>query len=394
MRKRANLSKPARTDKRQVRCSSLPLLFSCGAAVLNPDGLTRVGVEHSAAELGTLIHAAIQHTVETGVVDFREIEARFSEEDVDRARYMFKAGLYAVEQARQHMAKPVFEVEVDFDTAMFHVTGHVDILDMGDKRASILDFKTGRTRDDHFHQLAGYAAGAWAKAGCPEKYEVKAAYVYLESGESTTYTFSVADIRAWIKRLDAVHGGYVVNRRCVYCPLHNSCPALRDHLTGCANLLTGETNSRTFMKMSMEDRGRLATAMKLATDAAARIKDFIREKMLRDNIVELPLGNGDAFRLVMARHRYLLTSKALPVVTKHLTKKQLMDALKINLSSVLTAASSDASPGMRGAIRQKVEDELEKAGAVITVDTPQMRTVYAGAKLVGDAGRSKKLKRK
>jgi hypothetical protein len=361
--------------KFRTRCSSLPLLFSCPNAVRNPDGLTPVRVENGAEHLGTDIHAAIQHTIETGEIDLRKIERRYGAEDVERAKMLFANGLKVAEEAKRDMKNPQFEQEVSFETENFSVSGRVDLLDLGPSRAHVVDFKTGRTRDDHYHQMLGYAVGAWSRMGRPADYCVRIAYVYLETNEVTSYDVTAGDMAGWIRELDSLPAQYTVNRRCVYCPLNNTCPCFRDYLKGSLTLLLEVSRLPEIRIRRLDDaaRAKLATAMKMGKTAIERIREHIKEEALRNG--PIPLGNGDVFTIRTREFRVLLTAKALPVIARYVTAKDIANATKLSLNDLLTAAARRQKGPMRKVIREECLKALEKAGAVVTNETPFLETI-------------------
>lgn len=365
--------------KREARCSSLPLLFDCTNALTNPDRLTPVRVVNGFEELGTLLHAAIQHAVTTGDIDMRQIEVRYPEE-MERAHILFNNGLKIVEEAKRDMKNPQFEVEIEFETANWHVTGHIDVLDSGPDRSFIIDFKTGRTRDDHYHQMMGYAVGAWTKVGRPGVYTVHIAYVYLESNEVTAFSVTAADMLEWIGKLDTLPELYAVNRRCVYCPLHDTCPAFRNYVKGSMGFLMDTKEAPgTIKKLDKAGRARLATALKMATDSVERIRTHIKEEAIKSG-KDMDLGNGDKFMIVTQKRRFLQTAKALPILGKYVTAKDIAKASSLTLGALLTAAGSRAKGPMRAVIRKELEKKLEAAGAIVTTEQQQLRTVFAGDK--------------
>lgn len=370
------ISLPQSGAKRVTRCSSLPLLFSCPNAILNPEKLVPVRVNNGLEQLGNLIHAAIQRAVETGDVDFRQIEARYEQSEIERAKFLFANGMKAVEEARRDMKNPQFEVEIAFETEKFSVTGHVDVLDLHPTRAYVLDFKTGRTRDDHYHQMVGYAVGAWSKMGRPRSFEVHAAYIYLETGEVTVISLTAADMDAWIKELDGLPVQYAVNRRCVYCPLHDSCPAFRTYVKGSMGFLLDVKNApETVKKMDKEQLSRLAIALKVADDSKERIRSYIKDMLLKTG-KDLEFGNGDKFAITTTKRKILLTQKALPIIAKYVTTRDVAKATTLGLQALLTAAASRAKGGMRAVMRNELETKLRAAGAVVETESVQMRTVF------------------
>lgn len=369
--KKVSLQQPG--QKIKTRCSSLPELFTCRNSIVNPDRLQEVEVSQGAAGLGTEIHAVIQKTIETGVVDFRKIERLYGPEDVERAKALFATGLATVEDVSKQMKNMQFETEVSFESDRFSVTGHVDVLDLSSDRAYVVDFKTGRVHQDHTHQMVGYAVGAWTKVGRPNNYTVKVAYVYLESGEATAFELTAEDMRDWLTDLDLLPERYVVSNRCAYCKLNNTCPAFRDYLKGSMELLTETSGVRTHIrKLSDDTRAKLAAAVKMARQATDRIREYIKAEAMERG----PIDNGDGTEYIIKnrKHHILLTSKALPILAKYLTPKDIMNATTLRLNEVLTAATRRTLGPMRMVVRAELTDRLTKAGAIVTSESAYLET--------------------
>lgn len=357
-----------------TRCSELPRLFSCRNSITNPDRLTPVRVENGAEHLGTDIHAAIQHCVETGEVDLRMIDAKYNEQDRERAKELFINGLRVVEEAKRDMKNPQFEVEVSFESEKFVVPGHVDVLDLQGDCAFVVDFKTGRTRDDHYHQMVGYAVGAWTKVGRPERFTVHIAYVYLESGEVTSFSLTTADLRKWLHELDTLPEQYAVNRRCIYCPFNNTCPCFRDYLAGSLSLLLEVSKLPTvnIRKLSLAQRAKLATSMKMVDTAHKRIREFIKDDCIKHG--EIETGDGNKFVIRHREYKTLLTSRTLPVIAKYVSAKDIANATRLSLPDLVTAAARRVKGPMRKLIREEMVAKLKQAGAIVATDTPYLET--------------------
>ena len=370
--------------KTTTRCSELPRLFSCVPSVTNPDKVTEVRIENGMENLGTDIHAAIQHTIESGEVDFRKIEKRYKDAELERAKFLFTQGLRVVQDAKKEMKNPQFEVEIAFETEKYLVTGHVDVSDILPDRAYIIDFKTGRTRDDHLHQMCGYAVGAWTKMGRPAKYTVRVACVYLESYPSeppTVYTFEADELAAWCKELDGLDAKrYVVNRRCVYCPLQHGCKTFGAYLSGSlktvwklANNVDLKVASKSIRGLPPEVRAELNTALRVADTAVKNLRARIKEEAVAKG--DIDAGNGNTYTIRMRQERTVLPKRAMPVVKKYLTPDALMSLVRMSYHDIVEAAIRRVKGPGKALVREKIESELLKAGAVVVSENPYLETV-------------------
>jgi hypothetical protein len=227
--------------------------------------------------------------------------------------------------------------------------------------------------------MMGYAVGAWTKMGRPKKYTVHIAYVYLESKEVTSFDVTAEDMEAWIKELDALPEHYVVNRRCIYCSLNASCKTFSTYLRGSVNVMmamvnSGDMSKIRFSQLDEKKRAQLATAMKMSKMATERVRDYIKDEALRTG-KDISAGNGNKFIIRMRNNRSLLTAKALPILAKYVTTKDLAKATNLSLNSLLTAASARVKGPMRGIIRNEITERLEKAGAIVVTESPYLETV-------------------
>jgi len=378
------------TDKKKpvVRSSSMPLLMVCTNAILNPDGLQPVEQENETALLGTLVHALAQGVVDTGAYDLPALKQRLNDEDFERASMLFHNFLAVWREAQPYMPTP--QTEVGFEVELSHVvlTGHIDTLQLDALRAFILDYKTGRMHEDHYHQMAAYATGAWDKAGRPDNYTVYVTTVYLEDNSVTHYTFTADDLKAWEREVAAqvMQLRYTAGRKCSHCTLQGGCPAYRAWGQGAVGLFREDAAvpMATWEQMTPEERGDLVDKMYVVEKAIDRVKLGLRNLVKRDGAVDV--GGGKEYVLIEQEEKQVIPDKALPILLKRLGKSGVVRNTRLPLDAVLTEFASKAARGQKTNARKELLAELDKAGAIVRSKTTKMWRRPKGEQVLDTGG--------
>lgn len=353
------------------------MLMTCTPAVLNPDGLQAVETENETAVLGTLIHALCQKLVETGTYDLPELKTRLSESDFTRASILFNNFLKMWNSALPYMTAPKTEVGFNVELAHCLLSGHIDCLSFGRGEAFVLDYKTGRTHEDHYHQMAAYAYGTWGMAGKPSPYVVHVTVVYLEDNSIHNYSFSHSSLVEWEAEVSAkiVDTRYVVGRKCATCSLLGSCPAYPLYAGKAIELFSGlhDDSYRTvpsWESLSEEDRGALADKMYVVEKAIDRVKMALRNHVKSKG--PIAVGGGKEYTLVEQTEKGLDARIALPVLTRRLEQSTLAENTALSLNGILSAYAAKAAKGQKTKAKEELLNELDKAGAIVRVTTQKM----------------------
>lgn len=350
------------------------MLMTCTPAILNPDGLQEVEQENETSILGTLVHGLCEKLVSTGSYDLGELRQRLNESDFERASVLFNNFLRVWGVASVHMRRP--EVEVDFNVELPHciLTGHIDCRHVDADRAFILDYKTGRQHEDHFHQMAAYAFGTWAQSGKPESYTVYVTTVYLEDNTVTPYEFTAAQLREWeaevgIKLLDL---RYVAGRKCAFCRLQDTCPAYKVYAANARDFLLNNPNipAPTWDAMTPEDRGALVDAMYVLEKAIDRVKLGLRNQVKKAGSVDI--GGGKEYVLVETKDFHLDVETAMPILSKRLGRKTVERNARLPLHVVMEEVGFRAPKGNKAKAKQALFEELDAAGAIVRSSSTKM----------------------
>lgn len=369
----------------KIRCSSLPLFMSCSNSVTNPDYLLSVEQEFEAAETGTLIHRLAEAYIKEGVDNVDHYADRLRMLDgYDRAHELFPNIQRVWKLARGTFKEPKIERYLESPIGMgpnedVVITGHIDVSEIGEDAAYVLDWKTGRVRDDHYHQMAGYAylvyAARCASAlGPVNDYVVYCTVCYADDGSFYKYSFTADQLNEWGDDVVAQveNQRYVYNKRCVYCPLSTTCEAYQAKARTAVATIMGETAVSLLRDMPNKDRAEVLQKLKIVETA---VKNF-RSELKADVKVNgpLPTGDGREYVIKRTRNRHLNTSKALTVLNNHLTDAEIFDCTSIGLAKAEASVKKRADKGMKTAAAQALNDDLHKAGAVFYTEVDRMET--------------------
>jgi hypothetical protein len=365
-------------QKPQLRCSSLPLFFTCAPAVLNPDGLQAFETENEPATLGTAVHGLCETAVRTGTYDIRPFKQRFADEDYKRAGKLMQNFAHVWAEASKVMKEPLLEQEVIVDIGPMVLTGHIDVMyvDAAKKRAYIMDYKTGRQHENHFHQMAGYAYGVWVnRLNRHDEARVFVTAVYLEDTTVTPYEFSADDLVAWENELkiQTRNRAYVVGRKCFGCKLNTECPAYTKFVSSSIRLLAGKGHPETvadWKGLTPEARGQLMDRVYVLEKAIDRLKTSLRNAVRSAGALDV--GNGKEYTIVEEKNEFLDPVLARRVLAKTLPLPLINRLSRISLVDALAAVVARAPKGVKAKAREAAYEKLDEAGAVIRNKSSKM----------------------
>ncbi len=365
----------------KLRCSGLPQFMTCAPSELNPEGLVQVYTEVPAAELGTLVHEFAQRIVDTGEYNVEELIAR-KPEDMERAELLIRNFFTVYSEARTVLTKP--QTEVYAEAVLFEhignppnahritITGHIDLCQIEPTVAHILDYKTGRVHDNHYHQIAGYARLAWEVAGKPDVYTVNVSVVYLEDLDITNYVFTADDLVKWSGEVVAKVSDtrYTVGKKCAYCAIQGSCPAYREYTQAAIRFLQSDNAQKGkvgWTDVEPEERGSLVDAMYVVDKGLGRVKDTMKNVLQGSpKDAALDLGHGVGYTKVVRTTEHLNTKRALPLLRQRYDQEHLDKVTEISLTDLLDLAASFAPKGQKQAEKDKLLRKLRSAGVIYT----------------------------
>lgn len=346
----------------------MPDLMVCTPSVTNPEKFIEVEHDQPSARLGTAIHDFAQRIVETGEYSIRDINARYPD---DAARIAVLVDNFAKvwRTARPRMPKPqtelAFSVQLSEEVTL---TGHIDLAQIDPTTALILDYKTGRIHDNHYHQVAAYAFGAWDKAGRPDNYTVSVCVVYLEDLNVSNYDFDSDSLKRWrgevLDKLKDLR--YTVSRKCAFCSIQGSCPAYKEYMRSAMAYFSSTDALPMKAKWSDDpaERGKFMDRLYVLKKGIQNVERALQFWMVGKHLSELDMGDGTVYTQVAHKEEVLKPVKALPVL-KERFDRDLLEAIAVYpLSKVLELIAKFAPTGKKLKSRAEFKDKLIAADAI------------------------------
>jgi hypothetical protein len=190
------------------------------------------------------------------------------------------------------------------------------------------------------------------------------------------------DMEAWIKELDSQPEQYQVNRRCVHCELNPNCRTFQDYLTSAIKVCVlasgqgpklGKIKGSAIRDLPAGAKSSLAVGIKMCDIAVKRVREQIKDEALKSG--DMDMGNGMIYSIKLRGDRLLLTSKALPILAKYVSAKDITNATRLSLPSLTAAAARRVKGPMRKIIVNELNDRLQQAGAIVVSERPYMETI-------------------
>jgi len=355
--------------------------MTCAPSVLNPEGWTEVNQYVEPAAMGTALHEFCQRIVETGEYDLSEINAKFPD-DAPRARMIVSNFFTVWNEAKNTITKPVCELHrevllTETDALTVVLSGHIDLCQIDPDSAFILDYKTGRSHENHYDQIAGYAFLLWDYVGRPSAYSVQAAVVYLEDNTVQNYVFTAPQLQKW--RDDVVtkvsDRQYVISRKCGYCRIAASCTAHKTDRAYTMSLLEGpeaQGGKVAWTQFTPEERGVLLDRLYVVKKGLERteisLKSAMQGTISGPAVERMDIGNGMVYERVKTVRRRVHGTKALTVLRRRYDSSIIDGLVEFDLDALLDTAAKYAARGKKAEARQKLLEQLVEAGGV-TLET-------------------------
>ena len=355
----------------------MPQFMACAPSELNPEKFQEVFIEIEPAEVGTLVHEFAQRIVDTGEYSVEEIKAR-RPEDIDRALLLISNFFTLWNEAKLTMTSPKTELFhqvklVDTDELELNLSGHIDLSQIDPDRAIILDYKSGRLHENHYHQIAAYAFLAWDYAGKPSRYEVHVAVTYLEDLAVTNYSFTAEDLTKWRAEVVAHVGDtrYTIGKKCAFCKIQGSCPAYREYTQQAVNFLKSDDAQKGkvgWMDVEPAERGSLVDAMYVVKKGMERVEISLKSALSgKDGNNQIDLGNGYVYRKTTRDEKVLNSKAALPILRTRFDQSHLDTITSYSLDDVLDLAAKFAPRGKKEKAREELLALLVESNAVTIV---------------------------
>lgn len=347
----------------------------CSTSVLNPQSWTEVETEVEAASLGTDLHLVFQQIVETGEYTVESLKEKYPKEH-GRINQLVSNFLALWIDAREVMTAPECEVShqctiATTDAVELVLTGHIDLSQTEAGEALILDYKTGRSHENHYHQVAGYAFLLWDRTGRPENFTVKATVVYLEDNSIQNYAWTAQDLMAWAAEvaLKVADSRLTVSRKCGYCRISSSCPAYAAFTKQAIGFFMEDDTQAgkvPWTEMLAEERGALLDKLYVVKRGIDRTELSLKGAMQNrfKDVTRLDLGKGMVYERTATKVRTVKPDLALPILRKRFDQELIDDITSLKLDDVLSLYAKFAPKGKKTEVREQTVQMLIDAGAV------------------------------
>jgi hypothetical protein len=277
-----------------------------------------------------------------------------------------------------HFSQP--SVEARLVSAMLG-GGTADILSRSEECISIGDWKSGRLRRGHRHQLFGYAYNARETFGMPSSGYIDTAIVWLRFGEIDRQKITSDELDAWAREFmelePRIGKVYSPGEHCGYCQRRDECVPYRRALGTAAAALVPVSQALA--------EG--STGSELAPAALAAL--YPQRSMLRraldayDSVLKahlesgarLPTGDGKEVYLDEVERKTIAPRIAYRVLTAEgFTAEELASCMEIHKGAVEEVVAAKAPPRGKGRAKTEIIEKLSAAGAVSVTLSKRLAT--------------------
>lgn len=352
-----------------LRCSSLPLAFTCPGSVRPPT--LRIEEANAAADLGTAVHDVMRRLVNDGVtvggLDLRVIAQQHGVSESE-LRPLSWYGAKAWDEIRGTMPDAVAELGHEIHFEEFSLSGHLDVMAESGETAAVVDFKTGRKDKDHYHQLMGYCLLTFDKH--PAVMTIYASVVWIRDQEIETVTVTREAFNEWFAELtsDVVEwdGAYRTGQHCVYCPRSHECPAMIEAMRRDVSVISALPMDLDagLAGLPAPERVAIFRRAKAITAVCERVIGAVRTNVALSGGL-LDAEDGMVLRLhTEGAGRKIDALKAFPILQNVLNDEELASCLDVRISRVEQIVAKNAGRGNGASAKRVLNEKLEAAEAV------------------------------
>jgi hypothetical protein len=367
----------------QIRCSSLPRLAACAAAIDPPE--IRIESDRGPADLGTAFHEILAShvsgsTTSLTVDNLQDVAARHCVEVEDLAPLVFWAAKAWSERLAIHFPNPIVErhVRAEDPDAGVALDGHPDVLsyDVRSREVRVLDWKSGRGDDDHRQQLRGY--GMLGLIHFPDAIQVRVSILRVRRQKIETETHTRESLNlwwAWLAEQMKDRDTYRPGPHCTFCPRAFTCEARTTALAQASKVLLSDTT----LDLSVMSSDQLGEVVLRAKDLKKTVEQILDAAKVQ---VALHGGSYGPLSLDIQNRRGIDVDRGLDVLVETLGMDRVRPLLKIGKGDVEKAAGETAPRGGKKQAITLLMDRLESVGA-ITISTVEKLEVDYGSGIGG-----------
>jgi hypothetical protein len=342
------------------RCSSLPLLFSCGHSLVDGDSIFEHDIE--AGRVGTAAHEMIR-------VDFREDLTAELARNICAFHGVNPAECWSLVNRAREIVRELglgepYAVEESLTDG--ELTGHPDAEWIAAGAYWIGDWKSSRLDVNYFHQLMGYALLRLDRIrAMPNGCELFVAW--LRDGTTERYHVTADEIAEWGAKMReelqmASTGPYVTGAHCAHCDRRTDCPAQREDMRQ-ALAVIGDDTTLDVSKLDGATVAKVHRKLKMLAAVKERWDEALKNRIRAAGSVDC----GDGFALAIVAEngkREIDTLKAWPALTERLTDEELAGCLKVGVTALQDAVAKKAPPRKGAESKRQLWADLEARGAV------------------------------
>lgn len=359
-----------------VRASSVPRLLECNQAAF---AKVPIDVPNEMARIGSAAHEAGAAYITNGqVLDTRELALRHNIDDNDELEYLIGSIRHAWE-AELSKRFPDIVVEDRLEVTLHEdddlrvvLSGSPDGISHGATSVGVLDWKSGRLRENFYFQVEAYALLCSEVSGMTK---ATATVVWLRDRQWENFTFNESQLQ-WLKKaivsaVTAPQKTYRVGEHCVYCPRFAECPARRNMV---AQSMMDIHNANSQPTIAVKDVGTTLAAGKCVKKAVDEYRDLLMHQ-IKHLGASIPVGEGRELVAQPVSRRVINARKAWPILKKELTDDQLAEITSLGVGKVQKAIQANATSGSKKERSEAIMAALDTAGALKSVEHEQLREI-------------------
>ncbi len=374
------------TDLTTIRISSLPRGVACpGSLRPSPDGSPPVSPSNDVSALGSAVHEVLATIINMDLDHIPPIISKVAQRhgvDPGDLECLSNIGLnrWRSLRARGMFPDPEAEWSGSMEVAGVKITGHIDVMsrlvhaDM--VRIPIVDFKSGRRDNDHYHQIVGY--GMLALDEYPDAAAVDGMVAWLLDDEIESISMTRVDVERWrdevlIGRVINWDGVYHPGPQCEHCPRFAGCPARAAMVrSAVSELAISEEQVRSILTdLITGARGGDLKCREAIVRAYEKVQivtttaDYFRKAIKQEIEANGPITAG--MHELSVSDQTVQTIKPAPamaVLEQLLSGDEILSACKISKTTIMDLIGDKAAKGRKGKDQKAMLEQLAAAGAI------------------------------
>ena len=348
----------------KIRCSSTGRSVNCPGSLIKSHSPFDAPNDFGTA--GSAAHEALMHLAEGIEPDLEAIAAKYSV-DLEELSMRYYFGRKIWNGIQKMFPNPEAEHYVSgFAGEGWYSQGTTDLLSRSYDEAgvlltmAVLDWKTGRSNDEHEHQLLSYAANAVAQYGMPASGYVGGLEVHVLNFETFGHKFDLKDIE-WLRgRLNSSvehKRRFAPGLHCKFCPRTLQCDArerwLRSGATSLVELPKGEITPTVL--------AHLYPRFKVLEKA---MKDYA--SLLNEALDDGPIDMGDGTQMIMTRKvEERISYKETSPLFEDFSNDERATFLTVSKGKLLDLIGNKKESGTKKAAKEAFIEQVRGKGGIL-----------------------------